>query len=280
VSFYITKSTGQKELFSIKKFKRSLKKAGASDALIKQIVQDIESKPKMRTTKEIYEYALSFLHKTDRPLAARYNLKKALMDLGPAGYPFETFISELFRAQGYEVERERIFKGICIEHEVDVSARKNSEHYMIECKFHNRRGLKSDVKVPLYIKARFDDIQFGWKKNKKHGQKFHAAWIVTNTTFTSVALRYGTCVQMHMLDWKYPKGQALPDIINKFGLHPITALTSLNNRQKKQCIKAGFVLCKDAHKHADVLRKLKLSQHEVKNLIQESEKVCSFSKGK
>jgi len=280
VSFYITKSTGQKELFSIKKFKRSLKKAGAPDSLIKQIIKDIETKPQMRTTKEIYEYALSFLHKKNRPLAARYNLKKALMDLGPAGYSFETFIAELFRAQKYKVNREQIFKGICVNHEVDVSALKKNNLYMVECKFHNRRGLKSDVKVALYIKARFDDIHFAWKKDKNNSHKFHSAWIVTNTTFTSEAIKYGTCAQIHMLDWKNPKGQALPDIINKYGLHPITALTTLNSKQKKQCIKAGFVLCKDAHKYANILHKLKFSEQEVKNLITEAEQVCSFSKKK
>lgn len=276
MSFYITKSTGKKELFSIKKFKRSLKKSGASDALINQIVQDIESKPQMRSTKEIYEYALSFLHKKDRPIAARYNLKKALMDLGPAGYPFEIFIAQMFRAQGYEVDDNRVVKGICVDHEVDVSAHKEGKHYMIECKFHNRRGLKSDVKVPLYIKARFDDIQFAWKKDPQHGHKIHEAWIVTNTTFTSEAIKYGNCVRLYMLDWKRPEGKALPDIINKFGLHPVTALTSLNSKQKKQCIKAGFVLCKDASKHKDVLRKLKLSDYEIKKLVSEAEKVCSL----
>ena len=64
MSFYITKSTGKKELFDIKKFRRSLQKAGASPKLIKQIVQDLEKQPDIRSTKQIYEFALSYLNKT------------------------------------------------------------------------------------------------------------------------------------------------------------------------------------------------------------------------
>jgi hypothetical protein len=30
---------------------------------------------------------------------------------------------------------------------------------MIECKFHSRREATSDVKVPLYVLSRFNDLQ-------------------------------------------------------------------------------------------------------------------------
>ena len=277
MSFYIIKASGEKELFDIRKFRRSLQKSGASRGLIEKIVRDIKKQPNLRSTKDIYEYALDYLDKTDRPIAARYNLKRALMDLGPAGFPFEKFIAELFRAQGYAVEMNKIISGICVDHEVDVSAQKGGEHFMIECKFHNRRGLKSDVKVALHTKARFDDIEKKWKKEKKEKHKVHGAWIVTNTTFTSVALKYGNCVNLHLLDWKHPQKNNLPAIIDRLGLHPITALTSLNSKQKKECIKAGFVLCRHASKHTDILRRLKLTEHQIKKLVQESEKVCSLT---
>jgi len=280
VSFYVIKSTGKKELFSIKKFRRSLRKAGASQKLITEIVKALEKKPEMRSTKEIYEFALSFLHKKDRPIAARYNLKKALMDLGPAGYSFETFIAELFRAQGYIIDREKVVPGACIDHEVDVSAHKDKKHYMIECKFHNRRGLKSDVKVTLYIQARFDDIKKAWKKRNHHDHKIHGAWVVTNTSFTSLAIKYAECVGIQLLDWKYPEKTNLPDTIHKFGLHPITALTTLNKRQQKECIKAGFVLCRQARQHKELLKRFKFSDYQIKKLIQEAETVCTLTEKK
>ncbi len=274
MGFYITKSSGKKELFNIKKFRRSLQKAGASGSLIGKIVREIEKKEGLRSTKDIYEFALNYLDKVDRPLAARYNLKRALMDLGPAGYSFELFIAELFRHQEYKIEMNKTVRGICVNHEVDIFAHKKDKHYIIECKFHNRRGLKSDVKVPLYIKARFDDVKQAWKRAPKNTHQIHGAWVVTNTVFTSVALQYGNCVGLHMLDWKHPENNSLPDLINRFGLHPITALTSLNKHQKKECIKTGFVLCRQTSEHRDVLKKLRLTDHQIERLIQESEKVC------
>lgn len=277
MSFYITKASGEKELFNIKKFKRSLQKAGASEELIKEIVRKIEQLPKLRNTKKIYNFALEYLNKSNRPIATRYNLKQALMELGPAGFPFELFIAELFQAQGYKIEKEKIIQGACIAHEIDISAQKSGKHFIVECKFHNRRGLKSDVKVALYIKARFDDIKKKWEKDPNHGNKIHQAWIVTNTKFTSVAIEYSQCVGIQLLDWRYPEKKSLPDLINKLGLHPITALTSLNKREKKECIKAGFVLCRDASKHKKILQKLHLSEYKIKNLIEEAEKACSLT---
>lgn len=277
MSFYIIKSSGEKELFSIKKFRRSLQRSGASSDLINEIVRELEKQKDMRSTKHIYDFALSYLDKKDRPVAARYNLKRALMDLGPAGFPFEKFIAELFRAQKFNIEMNKEVYGICVQHEVDIVAHKKNKHFMIECKFHNRRGLKSDVKVALYIQARFQDIKKAWEKDPKDQDELHSAWIVTNTTFTSRAMQYGTCVKLNMLDWKHPKGKNLPILIDSLGLHPITALTSLNSRQKKVCIKAGFVLCRDARQHKDILKRLKLTEHQVKKLIQESEAVCSLT---
>ena len=277
MSFYVIKASGQKELFDIKKFKRSLMKAGASGHLIKEIVKEIEKKEDLRSTKDIYNFALAYLDKKDRPIAARYNLKQALRELGPAGFPFEKFIGELFRAQGFAIEMNRHIPGICVEHEVDISAQKKGKHFMVECKFHNRRGLKSDVKVALYIKARFDDIKQAWEKDPNHGHKIHGAWVVTNTTFTSQAIKYGECVNMHMLDWKRPEGKSLPDLINQLGLHPITALTTLNKLQKRECIKAGFVLCRQASKHVGLLKRFKFTDRQINKLVQEAEIVCSLT---
>lgn len=278
MSFYIIKSSGEKELFDIRKFRRSLFRSGASNKLISEIVRELKKRTDLRSTKDIYEFALDYLHKTDRPLAARYNLKRALMDLGPAGYPFEQFIAQLFKAQKYKIEQNNILPGKCVDHEVDVVAQKDDKHYIIECKFHNRRGLKSDVKVALYIKERFDDIRKAWDQDPTHSHKIHNAWIVTNTVFTSEALKYGKCVNMKMLDWKYPAKANLPTMIDRHGLHPITALTSLNARQKRECIKAGFVLCKDAREHKDVLKRMRLSDYQIKKLIEEAEAVCEYPK--
>ena len=272
----ITKSTGEQEAFDIKKFRRSLKRAGASSKIVDQLAQEIERKSELTTTHEIYEYALGRLQEIHRPVAARYNLKAALYELGPSGYPFEEFVGALFREQGYSTRVGEIIKGVCIQHEVDVCLHKDKEHFMVECKFHNRPGIKSDVKVPLYVKARFDDIKAAWEKHEKNTEEYHQAWVVTNTQFTSEARRYAKCVGMKAIGWSYPKDNSLAQMIDRLGLHPITALTTLNKRQKREFIEHGFVLCRDAHKQRPLLEQLGFDNKKIDAVLAEAMGVCEL----
>ncbi len=273
--FFIRKTAGYKQEFNIKKFKRSLRRVGADQKLINQIIDAIHKK-KPRTTKEIHNIALAILAKKEPSIAARYNLKRALMELGPGGYLFEQFIAKLLKHQGYKVTTNPVISGACVDHEIDINAQRASKHFMIECKFHNRPGLKSDVKVTLYIQARFEDIDKAWQKDLQDSHEFHQAWIVTNTQFTTEAIKYATCKKIRLLSWAYPKGKGLAATIDKLGLHPITALTSLTKLQKKLFLKDGLVLCRDIRKHIELLKRLGYSPRTIEKLIEESEAVCNL----
>lgn len=270
--FHIRKSDGTKQEFNIEKFKQSLKKSGASIEMIDAIVQEI-FKRKPKSTKQIHAIASEFLKQIYPSVAARYNLKHAIMELGPSGYPFEQFIGKLFTTQGYKTEVSTIIPGACVDHEVDVVAQKGNDHFMIECKFHNRLGLKSDIKVALYIQARFEDITRAWKNNPKHKIELHQAWMVTNTKFTTVAEQYAQCMNIKILSWAWPDG-GISALVDQLGLHPITALTSLTKKQKKELIKNGFVLCQDASEKTGLLKDLGFSDHEIDRLVKEAENVC------
>ncbi len=273
--FLIRKTSGIKEPFNIKKFRASLKKAGADLTLINTVVSNIK-KLQPRSTKKLHEITIQLLQNLKPSIAARYNLKRALMELGPAGFPFEQFVGHMFEAQGYKVAVGQTVAGKCVDHEIDVIAKKNDKHYMIECKFHNRSGLKSNIKVTLYIRARFDDIRAAWEQDPKHGHSFHQGWVVTNTHFTSEAIKYGTCMNMKLLGWKYPKDKGIAQLVDMLGLHPITALTSLNRSQKRTFIKEGFVLCRDAEKHREMFKRLGFSKHKIKKLIEEAKDTCEL----
>ena len=275
MSFYIIKSSGEKQKFNLKKFRRSLRKSGAPGKLINTIIYDIQ-KMRPKSTKEIHEYAIRMLKKEDRPVAARYNIKRALFELGPAGYPFERFIAHVFKEQGYKTTVGPIVSGKCVDHEVDVVARKDKKHYMIECKFHNRSGLKSTVKVALYIQARFDDIHRAWEKKEKQSKDFHQAWIITNTQFTSEAHAYADCMSIKLMSFSRPVGESLVALIDRLGLHPITALTSLSKKQKSELIHQGCVLCREVGSHRKTLKSLGFSEHKINRLIEESERICEL----
>jgi len=271
-SLKIAKSTGKHEPFNIEKIKRSLLKAGAKESLAQQIIEKIKKGPKIKSTGELYKLILKYLHDTDRVVAARYNLKYALMELGPAGYSFEQFAAELFKNMGYQIQVGAKLKGFCVEHEVDFEATKDNERILAECKFHNRRGLKSDVKVALYMKSRFDDIK---KRHQEiNTQETHKAIIITNTKFTSETVKYAECVNISLIDWSYPYGNSLADIINNLGLHPITTLTSLNKKQKEILINNGLILCKQAPEKIELLKNLRLTEYKTEKILEEIEAVC------
>ncbi len=273
--FIIRKRSGKKEEFSPKKLQHSLRKAGADQQLSNQIIEKIK-KEKPPSTTAIHKFITQFLEKKSPALAARYNIKRALMELGPAGYPFEQFVAQIFTAQGFKTLTNQIINGKCVTHEVDVIAIKGNKHYMIECKFHNRLGLKTNVKATLAAQARFEDIHAAWEQNPQHDHEIHHAWIVTNTRFTSEAIKYADCMNIKLLGWKYPKNNSIEQIIDSLGLHPITALTFLSRKQKQSLIKKGFVLCRDVSQHTTLLKSLGFSPRQIQKLMQEAKKVCSL----
>jgi len=233
----VIKATGEIEPFSESKVISSLMRAGADRVLAQKILTRIRPSlyPNIPTF-EIYSAVMRILKKEQKPVADRYNLKKAIMDLGPTGYPFEKFVAGLLISQGHKTQTNQIVRGRCVSHEIDVVAQ-NDKKYMVECKFHSIPGGRTDVKVALYTYARFLDI--------KEKGKFDIPWLITNTKITQDAKDYALCVGMRVTAWDYPQGEGLNELIDKSGLHPVTSLTSLSEQKKRDLIERGIVFCKD-----------------------------------
>ncbi len=242
---YITKANGETEPFDYNKLQNSLEKSGANRDQIEKVIQYVEDelKPGIRA-REIYKKAFSKLKRISPAMAAKYKLKQGIKELGPSGYPFEKYVAEILKHQGYEVIVGQIEKGKCVSHEIDIIAQRDDHHFMIECKFHSSDGRKCDVKTPLYVNARFHDIEKMWRRKPGHNVKFHQAWLVTNTRLTLDAIKYGECAGMHLISWDYPKQGSLKQRIEISGLYPITCLTSLTRKEKQELLKNGIVHCK------------------------------------
>ncbi len=264
----IIKATGEKEPFSEDKLNYSIYRAHIPKELHQQVVDHVKSKLyDNMPTKEIYQHITEFFDKSNLPYAkAKYSLKQAIMDLGPTGYPFEDFIARIFAEQGYETKTRSIIPGKCITHEIDVIATKENKTLIVEAKFHNRLGVKTDVHVALYTKARFDDIKV---KNK-----YDEVWLVTNTKVTIDAIAYANCEQMHIISWSYPEGQGLRDLVEKYQLHPITALTSLSTVQKQQLLNQGLVLCRDLCREQPAFDALGLPPDKKFHVLKEAAFAC------
>lgn len=237
----VVKASGEIEPFSEEKVIGSLKRAGASEELAEKIISKV--KPSLYQnipSFEIYSEVMKNLKKEKRDLAEKYNLKRAIFDLGPTGYPFEKFMAEVLRKNNYKAETNKQILGKCVTHEIDIVAIENknnkSQTYMVECKFHNQAGGRTDVKVALYTYARFLDV-------KTKG--FDVPWLITNTKVTSEVKAYADCVGMKIVSWDYPIGESLRELIDRSGLYPVTALTSLSANQKQSLIEKGIVFKKD-----------------------------------
>lgn len=266
---YVRKANGEKEIFDEEKLRSSIKRARIPQTVQPQVLEHIKSKLYDDiTTHEIYHHITEFLEKSEEPYArSRYSLKSSLMALGPTGYPFEDYIAAVLQSEGYTVAIRQILLGQCVNHEIDVVATKDQKKVMVEAKFHNSLGARSDVQVALYTKARFDDVM-----TKHH---FDEAWLVTNTKVTSDAVAYAHCVGMKILSWSYPEPNSLRDIIERKRLYPITMLASISNAQKAQLLQNHVVMCTDIYKDNTVLHILSLSEEERKRVIQETAYICS-----
>jgi predicted RecB family endonuclease len=267
---YVVKATGEKEVFSPEKLRASIRRAGIPKELEEAVVSHItERLYENIPTQEIYRHIREFLQKSPFPYSTtRYSLKQAIMDFGPTGYPFEDFAGEILKAMGYIIKLRQIISGRCITHEIDIIAQKNGKKVMVECKFHNSSGSKTDVQVALYTKARFDDVR------EKNG--FDSSLLITNTKVTEEALSYAECVGMEVVSWSFPEGKSLRELIEKFRFHPITALQTLSQDQKQTLLNNHISLCKTICENKDILDILHISDEKKKEVLSEVNFVCSM----
>lgn len=256
MSVLITKSDGTAEAFDPSKLERSLKHAGADRSEAARIARDITRELWSGiSTQEIYTRAFSRLREHKRGVAARYSLKRAVMEFGPSGFPFEMYVAELFRAEGFKAEVDQIIQGACVEHEVDVVIHKPDRTVYAEAKFHNTVGFKTDLKTVLYVSARIIDIRDKERAEKKRDErKAVAGLVVTNTKFTDKALEYSQCQGLELLGWDNPQGRTLHEQIERNQLYPVTALTSLTPREKMALLSRKVVLCRTLPEQGSALR--------------------------
>jgi len=238
----ISKADGTKEIFNPERLVVSLERCGAGAYAAQRIAESITNTVAPGTSsKEIYTRAFALLRREARPVAARYALRRALLELGPSGHPFEDFVSHLFRAEGWQVETRKTIQGKCVPHEVDFYASHPEQNTFIaaELKYHNDPGYKTDLKIALYVKSRFDDI-FDCDSSIR-ACPIDRGLLVTNTKFTSEAIAYAECSGVELLGWGYPVNENLFTHMSRAKVYPITTLTGLSRAEKWLLIEHGVI---------------------------------------
>lgn len=278
MSINILKSTGEIEEFDRNKLRESLLRASASLVTTNDVIKKIEKKIREgMSTQEIYKIAFSLLNKKEKRTAMRYSLKRSIIDFGPTGFPFEKYIAEIFKKKGYKTMTGVILRGKCIEHEIDVLAYDENELVLIEVKFHNSLSIKTDTKVALYVKARWDDLKDNEVKiDKQITQKPTRELIVTNTNFTDNAIEYALCSNMGMISWNYPNKGSLFDLIHDTKLHPVTVMEELSKHQRQYLIDNGYITVNQVIENPKILNKIGLNQSKSDKLLANIKIICGI----
>lgn len=267
----LKKADGSEEVFSETKFERSLRKVGFNPDTNTDLYHEAVSAARQATTTEdVYAATLETLKRASGSYAARYSLKRAVLALGPSGFPFETFMGEVFKAHGATaVVNDVTLDGRCVTHEVDILMTLRGKRIGIESKFHNSLGTKTDIKDMLYVTARYEDL------STARNPRVDMGCLITNTRFTAHASRYALCKGVPAIGWEYPEGWGIQKLIETAHVHPVTTLTTLSHVEHQALIKNEVVLARALHDKPNVLSSagIPTSKHtaildEVAHLIQ------------
>jgi len=270
---FVIKASGGKEKYQPKKIINTCLRAGADKKLAQEVVNRLE--PFIYegiSTKEILRFVHQFLKKR-KPVAVRYNLKKAIIKLGPAGFTFEKLVSRILEEYGYKTKMPPPLSGLCITHEVDVVAEKDNLRYNIECKYHNSQGIYTGVKDVLYVWARYLDLKDGYKLGKC--ERFDSPWLFSNTKFSKQVIQFSKCKKIPITGWNYPQGESLRDLLEKKKLYPITILKSLDKKTREKLSKTDLIFVQDLiERDFKQLRNLtKIRVKKLNSLIQEAKSI-------
>jgi len=237
---YIIKASGQKAKFNPLKIRRTCLRAGADRALALKIERLVSSKVREgMSTKKILRLILDLLEKLSPLTSTRYALKKAMLGLGPNGFIFEKFMVFLLRAYNYQAHCPPILMGRCVSHEIDIvatispSGQKKEEKYLIECKYHNAPGIKTDLQDALCLWSRFDDFK---------GKGFSHPWLISNTKFSKSAIQYARCRNIKLLGWQCPTQKSLNYLVEDKKLYPITILKHLDKISAERLFSQNIIL--------------------------------------
>ncbi len=219
------------------------------------------------TTKEIYQLASAQLSRYDVKGSMAYDLKDSIMKLGPSGFPFEDYIGAILTWMGYEVSVRNIAHGRCVRHEIDLIAVAKGRATMVECKYHNYKGVFTGLKEAMYTYARLLDITEGYAINHV-GAKIEKAMLVTNTKFSEDAITFSSCRDIELLGWHHPERNGLERIIDTGRLYPITILHGLDADETAALATCGLILVRDLLRFdlGDISEKTGIPAHRLRGL--------------
>ena len=78
-----------------------------------------------------------------------------------------------------------------------------------------------------------------------------------------------------LLSWDYPYDNSLKQRIDKAGLHPLTALTTLTKAEKRKLLDKDIVLCKEVYENSYLLEEIGIDKLRQKKILDDSLELCN-----
>ncbi len=259
----VVKRSGAIERYRPEKLRRALFRVGVPRPARDHVVAAVEQVlTDGITSAAIDQVVARSLRRAAPGCATRWNLRRALLELGPSGFPFERFVAEVFAAEGYRTAIGVRLQGRFIGHEIDVVAERRSDRALCECKFVTRDHGKIDAKTAMYVYGRAVDLA----ATAGHTR----FWLVTNGRFTVDASRFGIGMGLRLLGWDFPAREGLRERIERAGVMPISALVSLPKPARTALMRGGYVLCRDLVDEPGLLERFGVSAAQRERVIAEA----------
>jgi Holliday junction resolvase-like predicted endonuclease len=218
---YVTKANGNKQIFDKQKIINTCLRLQATLEQAQSIADKIEARAYDGIpTKKILQMVFQYMKKYRPAIGYQIDLKQAIAMLRSKP-DFEVYVAKIFESLGYKVETNLIIQGKCIEHEIDVVARKHEEVILVEVKHHANHHTYSGLDVFLQLNSTLEDLKEGYESgNNKF--KFTKAILVCNTKVSEHAKKYALCKKLEFIAWKFPLENGLERVIEENKLYPIT----------------------------------------------------------
>jgi len=191
-------------------------------------------------TREIIRRVYRYLAEYRPQLEGQADLRQALALLRPKP-DFERYVARLLTEYGYNTVGPLILRGRCVEHEIDVVARRGGETVYVEVKHHASPHIFTGLDIFLQAKATFQDLVEGYAAGLDK-ISIQRAMVVCNTKLSDHARQYAGCAQIEHICWKSPPERSLEKLIEERKLYPITMLKMLDTETEEKLGDAGVIL--------------------------------------
>ncbi len=272
----VIKRNGEREAFSDEKVLKSMTRTGVSEEEARAVLERVKEQVHdgVVTTAKLYHLVRNALHEgaSKACFACRYDLREAILKLGPAGFQFEAFVVAVLAEMGYKAySPKKELRGSCVMHEVDVIAEKEGKRHFIEVKFRNEADDFVDLKDVMATWARFLDLcdAEAMGISKEH---FDEPWLVTNARFSDRGTQFGQCKGIYLLGWKIPDEENLMTIVDNKRMYPVTVIRDLSEHELAMLARVGWMLCSQVAEQDpdDVARRLEITIDRAETLVEKA----------